>query len=316
MTADSCRAANSPKVSVIMPAYNAERFVADAVESILGQTLRDIELLVYDDASSDRTTEICEKISKRDSRMRVYRNEENRGVVFASNYLIAEAKAPYVARMDADDIALPERLEWQTSFLDQRPEILVVGGQQELMDEAGFLIGIVKSPLTHSEIDRQHIQGFCCINGPTAMMRREAVLRAGGYPENSDSAEDFALWLRLGELGEVANIPDVVLRYRLTSTGLSEVSSEKQKAAVLRACHEAFARRNVSGHVLYKQWRPGRDRRSQLEYALRYGWMAWNNGHRDTCRRFGIKSVRLSPFDQRAWRLLVLGALKQPSRAN
>jgi glycosyltransferase involved in cell wall biosynthesis len=304
--------AERPKVSVLMPAWNAEKDLSEAIESVLDQTFEDFEFLIYEDASTDRTKKIAEDWAAQDSRIRVLHGMKNVGIVDALNALIEEARGLYLARMDADDIALPFRFGLQEAFLDSHPDVVVVGGQQEWMDEDGYSIGPVWSATEHEEIDQLHLDGHTNIGHPTAMMRRSAVVEAGGYDPKCAKAEDLDLWLRLAERGRLANLHEIVLRYRLSTQGISGSGLDAQKAAARRACEAAWARRGVTGNFGFGDWRPSADRASRLKFSLLYGWRAWSYGNRATWRRYALRALRLAPLNPSAWRLAAFGAIKRP----
>lgn len=312
MTAREGAERDRPAISVLMPARDAERYIFEAVESVLAQTRSDFEFLVYDDASTDGTPAILDDWAARDQRIRIIHGPENVGIVGALNALIAEARGAYLARMDADDIALPRRFALQAAFLDTHPDVAVVGGQQEWMDEDGYPIGPVWSAMEHEEIDRLHLDGHTNIGHPTAMMRRSAVVEAGGYDAGVSKAEDLDLWLRLAERGRLANLPEIVLRYRLSTEGISASNLTAQKDAARRACEAAWARRGIRGDFGFGDWRPGSDRASRLKFSLLYGWRAWRNGYRATWRRYALRALRLKPVSSDAWRLVIIGAIKRP----
>lgn len=237
----------APAVSVIMPVYNGEKFLREAVQSILNQTFRDFELLICDDGSKDKTRFMAEEFAYADARVRVTGSLHNIGVEKISNLGLQEARSEYVARMDSDDIALSDRLGKQFEFLQKHPEVVVVGGQAVVIDEASHALQVWGMPLDHSEIDDNHICGRnVAIIQPTVMMRRAAVLNVGGYRVVAKNCvEDIDLWLRLAEVGRLANLPDVVLKYRQTSTSYS-ARGDAAAVAFTRVATEARLRRGLS----------------------------------------------------------------------
>jgi hypothetical protein len=231
-----------PRVSVVLPAFNAEPFVAAAVDSILGQTLSDLELIVVDDGSTDGTPAILADRAARDPRVRIL-GRGHRGVVPALNDGLREARADYVAIMNADDVSLPERLERQAAFLDAHPTVAAVGGQSCLMLADGTRGAVTSLPLEPAALRAIMMQAAPLAN-PTVMLRRDAVLEIGGYrPQFASAAEDYDLWLRLSERLELANLSDVVLLYRLHAGQLTGQASEGVAIATLVARAAARARR-------------------------------------------------------------------------
>jgi glycosyltransferase involved in cell wall biosynthesis len=309
--ADAC--SDGPAISVLLPVYNAERFVAEAVESILAQTFGDFELLALDDGSSDGSLLILREFAARDARM-VVRSRENRGLVASLNELISYARGPYLARMDADDVCMPDRFLKQSGFLNSFPDHVLVGGWIEFRSEAGQPIGVIKTPVAHEEIDRSHVKGYSSVWHPTAMIRKASVERLGGYRPQFTSAEDLDLWLRLAEIGKIANLPEVVLGYRLLDGSISGSKRGEQRESARRACESAYRRRGIESQFeAESHWRAGEDSASRHEFALRYGWIAWSHGHRETWWTYVWEAIRLKPFALSSWQLLVFGALKRPS---
>jgi hypothetical protein len=206
---------SSPAISVAMSVYNGERFLAEAIESILGQTFTDFEFLILDDGSRDGTRAIVEAYSARDARIRpIFR--ENRGLVASLNQLIEESRAPLIARMDADDISMPKRFEKQIAFLAANPDYGVIGSRSVDIDDAGnaYRLAGPEHPDTHEGfIAAVHArQPLLC--HPAVMYRREIVQSVGGYHVAFRHCEDLDLWLRLASVTRLASLPDRLIRYR------------------------------------------------------------------------------------------------------
>jgi len=231
------------RVSVVLPVYNAERFVAEAVESILAQTLAAFELVVIDDGSTDHTPGILADLASRDRRIRLVARE-NRGLTRTLNEGLAEARAGFVAIMNADDVALPNRLEKQAAFLEAHPQVAAVGGQTRLVAEDGRR-GPATSLPTSPEAVRAFLAKASPLAHPAAMLRRAAVLAVGGYRPQMEPAEDYDLWLRLAEHNDLANLPDVVLEYRVHSGQATARACETVAIATLVA--QAAANRRAAG---------------------------------------------------------------------
>jgi glycosyltransferase involved in cell wall biosynthesis len=296
-----------PTISVLLPVYNAEAYVREAVDSILNQTFEDFELLVLDDGSGDRSLVILREYEAKDRRVHVH-TRENRGLVNSLNQLIAESRGRYLARMDADDICMSQRFEHQVAFLDSFSDHVVVGGWVERVNTTKQPIGPIRPPSLHEEIDQNNLKGITSIWHPTAMIRKVAVLDVGGYRKEFMHAEDLDLWLRLGEVGKLANLPEIVLQYRLHDASVSEVNVQVQREAAQRACANAWRRRGIEGrYEATKPWRPRADKNSKYDFALRYGWAAWKYGHSQTWRTYVWEALRLRPFALSSWRLLIFG---------
>ena len=223
-------AARPPRVSVVLPVHNGEDQVEAAVDSILRQTLNDLELIVVDDGSTDRTPALLQQLAQRDHRVRGCRQNHG-GSVAALNRGAALARAPYLARMDADDIALTDRLTKQAAFLDANPEVALVGGSVEYLLGQGRRIRLRSLPTDPSEIATRLLAGKHCFVHPTVMIRTEVLAQVGGYRPAFEGAEDADLWLRLVERFALANLPDVVLAKRVHP---GQVSTRRMEQGIVR----------------------------------------------------------------------------------
>jgi len=305
-----------PAVSVLLPVYNGARFLNEAVQSILDQTFRDFELLAVDDGSSDDSLAILRNFERQDSRVRV-ETRENRGLVFTLNQLISIAKGQFLARMDADDISMPHRFAEQVDFLQIHPEVQLVGTSVTQINAAGLKIGHIRSPLDHGHIEAQLLDGHCPICHPAVMMRAKAIAEIGGYREEFRDAEDFDLWLRLSEVGKLANLSESLLLYRLHSGSVSETAGLSQRDATKRAVNEAWTRRGIEGKFHSDEhWRPDNTSASKHRFALQYGWTAWAHGFTATWRAYAWEAVRTAPLSPSTWKLIVLGFLRRPDLHN
>lgn len=296
---------HSPAVSVVLPVYNAERYVAQSIESVLSQTFTDFELLIGDDCSSDRSLDIINHYAAQDARIRVIQNPENYGGGKTRNRLIAEAQGTYVAAMDADDISLPDRLALQVQFLNDHPEVVCLGGAHDLIDGDGRLLTRLHLPEQNEEIQSLALAGHGSICHPCAMIRRTVLQELGGYDEAMISAQDLDLWLRLGERGQLANLPDAILKYRLHSNSVSHNRSIEQRQNARIACERAWQRRGIEGSFeAGYAWRPTDAPESQHHFMLKYGWWAFNSRQRQTALVYGWRAVKLLPFQADGWMLL------------
>jgi hypothetical protein len=223
---------SSPVVSVVMPARDGERFLPEALESIRAQSLGDFELIAVDDGSRDGTRELLERAARHDPRIRVVGGSG--GPVAALNAGCWLARGRYLARMDADDVCHPQRLARQVRFLEARPEVVAVGGAIELADSGSRPLQVVVLPVRDAAI-RRRLLSRNALAHPAVTMRTEAWRRAGGYRERFHPADDYDLWLRLAELGALANLRAVVLRYRLHANQTSLALLEQQALGALAA---------------------------------------------------------------------------------
>jgi glycosyltransferase involved in cell wall biosynthesis len=204
---------SAPTVSVVMPAFNAARFLDEAVCSILDQTFRDFEFIIIDDGSTDDTTHILEKYVKIDNRVKMFR-QANEGMIPALNRGCRLARGHFIARMDADDISLPHRIERQVEFLEGHPEIGIVGTWASRIDENGSVIGEWCLSPNPKVLKWNHFFNACVIH-PTVLMCREIVEKINFYRPDATHAEDRDLWLRASAITEFSNIPEILLKYRV-----------------------------------------------------------------------------------------------------
>jgi len=201
----------SPKVAVLMCAHNSELFIREAIDSILNQTYSDFELIIVENGSTDKTWQIIN--SYKDPRVKAFRTEIAQPS-FNSNYGLLQTQAEFVARIDSDDIAKPERLERQVSYLETHPEISVLGTAVEFFQD-NKTTAIITLPLTNAQI-RKKLPFVFSICHPAVMFRKSIIIDIGGYGSGKCNL-DFDLWLRLlrNENIKFANLSEVLLKYRI-----------------------------------------------------------------------------------------------------
>lgn len=209
----------NPQISVVMPAYNAKKYVAEAINSILNQTFTDFEFIIINDASTDSTKDIVE--SFKDPRIKLINNERNQGVAKSLNIAISAAKGKYIARMDADDISLPERFQTQFNFMEKNPDIDICGSW---MKTFGDNQRIVKAPEQHNEI-KDELFFLCSMLHPTIIFKKNLTLQ---YSSDFPRAEDYDLWSRTINKLKFANIPEVLLLYRIHDNQIGIANKAKQ----------------------------------------------------------------------------------------
>jgi len=303
-----------PRVSVLLPVRDAEPYLEEALASVLAQSFRDLELLVVDDGSRDRSAEIAAARAAEDARVRLLRRPA-RGLVACLREGTELAQGELLARMDADDRARPERLARQVAYLDAHPECVAVGADALMVDPEGRPIRRLGVRPDHEGIDAELLarRGDALLH-PTALLRREALVAAGGYREQYDTAEDLDLFLRLAERGRLANLPEVLLEYR---QHLGKVSS--RRAALQRRTQNEVLReaRRRRGHA------PGGPSEEPGEgdggggavasdaVALRTRWArdALAGGHPATARVHAAAVLRERPLSWRSWDLWLCARL-------
>lgn len=207
----------TPPISVVMSVYNGECWLREAVDSALGQTLDDFELIVIDDGSTDSTAEIL--AGYRDPRLRVVR-QPRAGLTVSLNRGVRLTAAPLVARLDADDVALPERFARQVAFLGAHPEVGLLGTGCHDVDPVGRALRTYRPPEGDSEIRRALIRRNPFVHS-SVMLRRAALERAGLYDEALEVAQDYDLWMRISRVTRLANLPEPLVLRRLTPAMIS-----------------------------------------------------------------------------------------------
>ncbi|MBW5446516.1 glycosyltransferase [Cohnella sp. CFH 77786] len=212
-----------PKVTILMPTYNSANYIEESVNSMLNQTFQDFELLIIDDGSQDGTWQYLERLNN--PRVRLVRHLENKGVVYSLNEGIGLSTGIYIARMDADDVSVPHRLERQIAYLDANPDVGVLGGMMQWIHNGQFQ----PKPCTHDGIRCWQLF-HTSLSHPTLMMRRSVLeFHQMRYNPYFVHAEDYEFWNRMGEVTRLANLPEVLLHYRYHEGQVSNVYREVQE---------------------------------------------------------------------------------------
>lgn len=221
-----------PLVSILMPAYNAEKYIGEAIESILNQTFKNFELVISDDCSTDNTWGIIQEYAKKNRRIIAYRNRKN--IKSCLNYIKAMnlAKGRYLAIMDNDDISYPDRIERQFKFLERHPEVGIVGGAMEIIDGYGNYIAKRRYHLIDKKI-RKHIFKYSPFSHPLVMIRKSVLEQVGYYNPSYAPADDYDLYFRIGKISKFANLPDVLLKYRVLSNSITNKSTRRMALSTI-----------------------------------------------------------------------------------
>lgn len=222
-----------PRVSVVMSVYNGERYIREAVDSILNQTFTDFELILIDDGSTDQTPAILAAFS--DPRIVRITHPTNLGLVTALKEGVVQARGKLIARMDADDISLPDRFAKQVAFLDAHPEVGVLGTAMRQVDGTGQLLTIITPPANHALIEWKMLFESAVMHA-TVIMRRTAVVQAGNYNPQYIHVEDGELWGRMIKITRFANLPEVlyVRRWLRGSVSYQRAILQQQRGAEIR----------------------------------------------------------------------------------
>lgn len=217
---------DQPLVSVIMPAYNAAPYIAEAIESVLNQHLTNLELVIIDDASTDETANLIAGYS--DPRINIHRNYENKGIVFSRNRGIAMAKGKYIAILDSDDIALPDRLERQVAFLEARPDHAACGSYYRVIDSHGKIKTSVVLPV-EADDTKTFLYFNVCFCHSTLMLRAD-LARMYQYRDGFDIVEDYEIAYRISRKWKLGNLPSFTTLYRIHGHNISIDKKEKMLA--------------------------------------------------------------------------------------
>jgi glycosyltransferase involved in cell wall biosynthesis len=293
----------NPMISVLMSVYNGEKYLRPAVDSILCQSFQDFEFIIIDDGSTDRSSEILASYEAKDSRIRIIKTP-NQGLTKSLNLGLTYCQGRYVARMDADDLSLPDRFAKQVAFLDKSNETVAVGTGVEFIDEDGEALGVRERRITHEELEKAHLSGLSGrIMHPSVMLRATAVMEVGGYREDLSAAQDYDLFLRLGEIGRIGNLPDVLLRYRMHLVSVSSTKSEEQYEAVCQSLRDAFLRRGLD--LADMPVPPSFIRPTMEDSLVGAARIAMSNGNLRVAKKHAVRALRRLPVKHPAWPQMV-----------
>lgn len=217
---------NNPLLSVVMPVYNAEQYVTQAVESILNQTYKKFEFIIIDDASTDSTFKILRDFKKIDKRIILIRNKENLGVTKSLNKAVAKALGKYIVRMDADDWSYPERFELQVELMEKNPNVVVSGSYVEVCDSKLKTKYVRKYHHNDTNI-RKHIFRYSPFAHPATIWKTN-VLKKERYNETLTTCQDYELYFRVGKIGKFMNLDKRLLKLRIHDRSVSVVKNDLQ----------------------------------------------------------------------------------------
>lgn len=272
-----------PLVSVLLPVYNAQRYLKAAIDSILNQTFSDFELLIIDDGSTDLSAEIIHSIQ--DPRIRYLKNATNQKLIRTLNIGLKEAKGAFIARMDSDDISFPQRLERQLQFFKREPATMVNGTYAIRIDERDRHGALLKRPV--GEALESSIWFPTPLIHPTVMMRRELIDQGFLYDEDCLHCEDYDFWIRIAKAGhKIENLPGPMIYYRVHSGGVSTQNRELQLANSFRVFRRHYPAVNLTydeycGLIGVKNNTMPWGRRRELLQAISSsmpGWVLFHQG--------------------------------------
>lgn len=294
---------STPLISVVMPVYNAERYLREAVDSILAQSLADFELIAVDDGSKDGSKVILDDYARTDGRVHVV-SRPNTGIVGALNDGLAVARGEFIARMDGDDWVTPDRFEKQVAFLRAHPDHVCVGSYFNYMDADGALLKWNPRDIDPQAIEAALLRGDGgSLIHPVVMFRRAALAQTGAYRAEAQWVEDLDLYLRLARVGKLSNIPEVLLHYRYHTQSVNFTRNEGRHQRVLWVLEQAHAARGLPFDrtafpaPVFNTSIGADDARDFAISSLRFPGLS-------TSWKYGTRAVRLSPRDPRSWKTL------------
>jgi len=295
-----------------MPAYNAQDYIADAINSVVQQTFTDFELLIVNNGSTDNTESIINSFS--DPRIKVV-NQPEKGIAIALNTGLQHAQSDYIARFDADDICYPQRLEEQYNFMISHPEYIICGSACDYMDMHGNYIFTYHPPgYTHEEI--QNIKHSSCpfIHSST-MFKKENVLLHGGYPENAHHFEDHILWLKILKQGRACNLSQPLIKVRLNpgSITIDEKWRHRKFIEIKQAALKKGDIDEAEGDRLLEilKQQDTQKIKEGAYYALLAKKFLWNNYQPEKARKNLKKALALNRFEWKTYGLFLISYLPE-----
>jgi glycosyltransferase involved in cell wall biosynthesis len=279
-----------PTITVLMCVYNDALFLPEAVESILAQTFTNFDFIIINDGSTDRSPEILQNYAKQDPRI-ILISRENHGLTKSLNFGTSLAKGEFLARMDADDIALPDRFQKQLTFLKDHPSYVAVGSKVMQIDSDGAKLSAKRCPSTHEDIDRRLLLGDgSAMVHPTIMVRLRAIHNIGGYNEEYRTAQDLDLFLRLAEVGNLFNLPDVLLHYRNHTNSVGRTQYRNGFNIKNRIMRAAAHRRSININI-DAICNPLKQLGTNYDWNLCYFRLACRGGHYRTAMKHLRRSI-------------------------
>jgi len=239
-----------PLVSVLIPVYNGTSFLDEAIQSVLNSTYKNIEIILVDDGSTDKSRHKCEKYAQQHAHIQFFGFKKNKGMTRCLNFGIKKSKGEYIARINQDDIMLPNRIEKQVAFLEKHPDHVIVGGAIQLFTQETENYDQIFFPKTNNEIKQQWLQ-FSPYSDPTVMYRKSAWEQTEGYNQYFWPADDVHMWYQLGMVGKMANLQEIVTLVRWHEDAGSIASHRRQMVKTWQV-HQ-WAKEMIAQPSLYLQ---------------------------------------------------------------
>ena len=290
-------------ISVIMPVYNAQRYLKEAIESVLNQTYPHFEFIIVDDGSTDRTLELLQQYEKKDSRISII-NRPNTGIVGALNDGIRAAQGDFIARMDADDIALPDRFSRQLERIQSDPDLVILGTNFCFIDASGNIVKSGNVPRDHEGIDENILKGNGgAIIHPTAMMRKDILMNVGGYREEAQFTEDLDLYHRLSRVGRMANLDEVLFKYRIHFNSVNATRFMIRQKTFFWVMKEAYNARGLAfneNSIDSKLEEPRSRSKNHRDWAI----TSFEFGSRLVPLKHALAACFIEPLNKYSWKCL------------
>ncbi len=303
-----------PRVSIILPVYNGQRYIETSVKSLLSQSYKDFELIIINDGSTDKTEQIIRQIH--DSRLKII-SRPNKGLVKTLNEGIQQAKGEFIARQDADDLSLPDRLEKQITFLDSHKQVGLVGTNYTIIDEQDADL-VTTDIFTHPDdlsvaeiISNQYGHG-------SIVMRNALVRKAKGYDARVGHVEDYDLFIRMSRLAKIANLPESLYKWRRNPVGisLSNDTLQQEQAFAIRDRYFKKYLLNANSRDLFGSWHPMSLRSGPKAYCEKkarlyrdLAYLFWKFGRKDRARVAVRRALLAAPWKKQIIKDFALAAL-------
>ncbi len=302
--------APAPRLTVLMPAYNAYRYIGVAIASVLSQSFGDFELLVIDDGSTDGTAGLVQTFS--DSRIR-YMYQDNQGIAGALNKGLAEARTNLIVRFDADDICLPDRLNRQFAFMETHQDYVLAGSMVDYMDKDGRYVFTYRPPASKDEAIRRLPGMVCPFIHSSVIYRKTSVMDLGGYPFHAHGFEDHLLWRGLLQKGKVCNLEEVLLQVRFNpdSVTMDETCRAPEYLAIKRKAIRSGSLTAEEGQSLLtimKDQHYSGEKEAAYHVLLAKKYL-WNNPQPQKARMHALVVLKQRTFPLKGIYLLLMSYL-------
>jgi glycosyltransferase involved in cell wall biosynthesis len=300
--------ASAPDISVIMAVHNGRNFLPEAIDSILGQTLRSLEFIIIDDGSSDGSSELLDAYAARDSRLRVI-HQKNCGLTVSLNHGLTVARAPLIARMDGDDISMPDRLEKQARFLKAHEDHVLVGSEVLMISPEGSPLRDRGHSQVHGSIRRELLLGYgSALTHPAVMFRKSALEKIGPYDVDFSTMQDLDLFLRLSEVGNVANLAKVLLHWRQHPQSVNRTRSATWSHYKQLALHKTLSRIGLEQYL--KESFPDETRPTPEDWDTYWDELAYAAGNYRNSLKRGLGKLGSASKSRVAARIIMQSAIR------